>query len=170
MIAEEIGEVQKEMKMGHEVLQAQLMAATNSISMLTGSVQQLQESCVNTQRAILAQSAEMALSQNINDLATARMTAYINWVVEMDPERKAVLKGALGELQASEESLKAKMVEAWNDAHLILGGPPGLSLPPIHATASIPSSSFQPETSPPISTQSNQAAPSSGTIHIPSLK
>ena len=31
MITEEIGEVQKEMKMGHEVLQAQLTAVTNSI-------------------------------------------------------------------------------------------------------------------------------------------
>ena len=70
-LAEEIGEVKKEMRMGNEMLQVQMSANTNSISVLTGSVQQLQESNANIQRAVLAQASEMALSRNLNDLATA---------------------------------------------------------------------------------------------------
>lgn len=170
-IANKIGEVRKEMKMGHEVLQAQLTAATNSISTLTGLVQQLQESCANTQRAILAQSAEMAFSRNIIDLATTRMATYINWLVETDAGRKAILKNTLDELQASEEALKTKMVEAKKDAHLILGGPPGLSLPPIlPSTSNNPTSPPQAETLPSSSNPTNQMAASSRTIRIPSLK
>ena len=141
----QIGEVRKEMRSGNETLQAQMTANTKSISALTGSVQQLQESNANIQRAVLAQASEMAISRNLNDIATARMMAYVNWVVETDPEQKMCLKGVLNEIQASEADMKAKMGEARNEAHLLLGGPPGLSLPSIHAATntSSPSSSSQ---------------------------
>ena len=171
----QIGEVRKEMRSGNETLQAQMTANTNSISALTGSVQQLQESNANIQRAVLAQASEMAISRNLNDIATARMTAYVNWVVETDPEQKMMLKRVLNEIQESEADMKAKMGEARNDAHLLLGGPPGLSLPSIHAATNIssPSSSSQP-TDP----TSPSSAPLQGTlpvappmtIRIPSLK
>jgi hypothetical protein len=172
-IAEEIGEVRKEMRNGNETLQAQMTANTNSISALTGSVQQLQESNANIQRAVLAQATEMALSRNLNDIATARMMAYVNWVVETDPEQKLALKGVLNEIQQSEAAMKVKMEEARNNAHLIMGGPPGLSLPPIHSatnSTSPSSSSVPPEPMSPSCHHNNQSAVSPMTIRIPSLK
>ena len=101
-LAEEIGEVRKEMRMGNEMLQTQMSANTKSISALTASVQQLQESNANIQRAVLAQASEMALSQKLNDIVTTQMMAYANWVMESDPEEKMVLKGLLTQLQESE--------------------------------------------------------------------
>jgi hypothetical protein len=172
-LAEEIGEVRKEMRMGNEMLQAQMSANTNSISALTGSVQQLQESNANIQRAVLAQASEMALSRNLNDIATARMMAYANWVMETDPVQKTVLKGLLTEMQDSEAAMKAKIGEARNDAHLLLGGPPGLSLPPIHTATNISSSSLSSVQDEPQSLAHSQHAPqavSPMTIRIPSLK
>ena len=80
--------------------------------------------------------------------------------------------GVLNEIQESETVLKAKMGEARNEAHLILGGPPGLSLPSIHTATntSPPSMSRQAETLSPASPQNNLPAVSPMTIRIPSLK
>ena len=95
-----------------------------------------------------AQVSEMALSRNLNDISTAQMMAYANWVMETDPEQKTVLKGLLTEMQESEAMMKAKIGEAQNDTHLLLGGPPSLTLPPIHTATNItspPPSSLQDE-------------------------
>ena len=105
-------------------------------------------------------------------MATARMTAYVNWLVEMDPDRKGTLKRVVDELQESEIAMKAKMGDALNDAHLVLGGPPGLSLPSIHAATNISSSSLQAETSSSSAAGSQDSQPTTSpmTIRIPSLK
>ena len=54
----------------------------------------------------------MALSRNLNDIATARMMAYANWVMESDPEQKMVLKGLLTEMQES-EAKRPKMMPTY---------------------------------------------------------
>lgn len=131
-MADQISKVQKEMRMAIDMLQVQMLAVTKSVTTLTGSVQQLQESNANMQCALLAQANEMALSRNLSDITTARITTHANWMIETDPEQKAELFETLKELRSTEKDLKSKIVASQNATHIILGGPLGLCFPPIH--------------------------------------
>ena len=81
--------------------QLQLVSVTSTLSNVTQMIAGLEECVVTTQRAILAQSQELALARNLSDNANNILNLKFRTLIETDPIKKAQLQEMISVCKSS---------------------------------------------------------------------
>ena len=126
-----IDENQQKNQQQHMVTQLQLTSVTLTLSNVTQTIAGLEERVVTTQRAILAQSQELALARNLSDNANNILNLEFRMLIETDPIKKAQLQEMMARMIEQKQILEAKAETSSCEFLSIVSGPIGqLQQPP----------------------------------------
>jgi hypothetical protein len=117
--------------------QLQLASVTSTLSNVTQTIAGLEERVVTTQRAILAQSQELALARNLSDNANDILNLEFRTLIETDPVKKAQLQEMTARMVERKRILEAKAETSSREFLSIVSGPIG-QLQQTPATPSTP--------------------------------
>jgi hypothetical protein len=132
-----IDENQQKNQQQHTATQLQLASVTSTLSNVTQMIAGLEERVVTTQRAILAQSQELALARNLSDNANDILNLEFRTLIETDPVKKAQLQEMTERMVERKRILKAKAESSSCEFLSIISGPIG-QLQQTPATPSTP--------------------------------
>lgn len=141
-----IDENQQKNQQQHMATQLQLASVTSTLSNVTQTIAGLEERVVTTQRAILAQSQEMALARNLSDNANNILNLEFRALIESDPVKKAQLQQMMARMVEWKQELEAKAKTSSREFQSIVSGligqlqqtpdapstPPGLTRPTVN--------------------------------------
>ena len=126
-----IDENQQKNQQQHAATQLQLASVTSTLSNVTQTIAGLEERVVTTQRAILAQSQELALARNLSDNANNILNLEFRTLIETDPIKKAQLQEMTAQMIERKQILEAKAETSSREFLSIVSGPIGqLQQPP----------------------------------------
>jgi hypothetical protein len=114
----------------HQATQLQLSVTTSTLTSLTGTVSDMENRLVNTQRAILLQSQELSLTRAMTELRSSTISLKVNLMLENDDEKKRDMSEMLGSLGEEEKRLKNELSKTAVDfLSVVQGAPVGHLLP-----------------------------------------
>lgn len=106
----------------HQATQLQLTATTFTLTSLTNTVNAMEDRVVCTQRAILFQSQELALSRALTDLKSNTLSLRMNLLLERDEERKNTINLMLGTMEEEEIRLRTELSKTNHDFVTVVKG------------------------------------------------
>jgi len=106
----------------HEATHLQLASITSTLQNVTQAVTVLDNCLVSSQCAILAQSAELGLTQGLSDIRTNQTKIKMKLLMGMEPEKVAEAHAMLAEFEKEEATLESKINQASHNFLAIVGG------------------------------------------------
>lgn len=118
-----INENQQKNQQQHMATQLQLVSVTSTLSNVTQTITGLEEYIITTQRAILAQSQEMALAKNLLDNANNILNFEFCMLIESDPVKRTQLQQMMAQMVEQKQELEAKAKTNSHEFQSIISGP-----------------------------------------------
>jgi hypothetical protein len=106
----------------HEATHLQLAAVTSTLQSVTQAVTALDNRLVSSQRAILAQSAELGLTRGLSNVRANKTAIRMKLLMGMEPEKVAEAQAMMAEFEEEEASLQSKIDQASRNFLTIVGG------------------------------------------------
>ncbi|KAF8157252.1 hypothetical protein B0H34DRAFT_675560 [Crassisporium funariophilum] len=120
----------------HMATQLQLTAVTAGLTTVTQTVAALEDRVVNTQRAILSQSQEIALGRNLSDIKTNLLNLEVRLILEQNPVQQDKINQMITKVTEQQMKIENDIKNNTKDFLTIVGvGPIGqLIQPPPNST------------------------------------
>lgn len=119
-----LDDMEQQNKQQHQMTQLQLTGLMTSMTTMTNSVASLDNRVSKTQNAILAQSREVGLTQNLNDNAVNMLTVQMQIQLEKNPTKKIALEQLLVAMQQQGAYLVTTIQSATDNFQAIISQRP----------------------------------------------